>query len=236
MMSTPCCFPSLLPLSNGDTGEGATNDVQLSIDTYRRLVYYYGMSKTGTKEKILEAGGDIIHERGFNNTGLNEILAAAGVPKGSFYFYFKSKNDFGLALVDHYVDVLRALHRKNGVHLYTEPDKKLFAFFDSMMMFMESIDYKKGCPIGNLVQEMSDIDEDFREKLNSVFYAATDFIEECLADGIKAGVFKKTDSVRSQAEFIFNSYQGAIMRAKLTKSNNPFMSFRKCIRELIMEK
>ena len=54
--------------------------------------------------RILAEGARIIHENGYNNTGIQEILIAAGVPKGSFYFYFKSKEDFGLQLVDFYLD------------------------------------------------------------------------------------------------------------------------------------
>ena len=55
-----------------------------------------------TRQHILDIGGRIIHHKGYAATGLQEILSAAGVPKGSFYFYFKSKEEFGLALVDHY--------------------------------------------------------------------------------------------------------------------------------------
>ena len=58
--------------------------------------------RTDTKEMILRKGARSVHEKGFNATGLQEILAEAGVPKGSFYFHFKSKEDFGLQLIDYY--------------------------------------------------------------------------------------------------------------------------------------
>ena len=60
------------------------------------------MAKETTRSRILEVGSTIIHQKGFNNTGIQEILDKAGVPKGSFYFYFKSKEDFGLALIDQF--------------------------------------------------------------------------------------------------------------------------------------
>ena len=59
--------------------------------------------KTDTRQKILETGARIVHRKGFNHTGIQEILEAAGVPKGSFYNYFKNKEDFGLHVIDYYV-------------------------------------------------------------------------------------------------------------------------------------
>jgi TetR/AcrR family transcriptional repressor of nem operon len=60
--------------------------------------------KASTKNRILEAGAEIIHLKGFYHTGIQEILSAAEVPKGSFYNYFESKDDFGLQLIDYFVD------------------------------------------------------------------------------------------------------------------------------------
>jgi TetR/AcrR family transcriptional repressor of nem operon len=62
--------------------------------------------KQDTKARLLEVGGEIAHHKGYNSTGIQEVLKAAGVPKGSFYFYFKNKEDFGLQLIDHYTDLI----------------------------------------------------------------------------------------------------------------------------------
>jgi TetR/AcrR family transcriptional repressor of nem operon len=58
--------------------------------------------KQDTKAHILDMGAQIVHQKGFNATGIQEVLNAAAVPKGSFYFYFKSKEEFGLQLIDHF--------------------------------------------------------------------------------------------------------------------------------------
>ena len=77
------------------------------LDNYIKLVYSLAGSKSvvknNAKEKLLTSGAEIIYMKGFNNTGLNEILEAAGVPKGSFYHHFGSKADFGLHLIDHFL-------------------------------------------------------------------------------------------------------------------------------------
>lgn len=194
------------------------------------------MSKTDTKTKILEAGAEIIHEKGFNNTGINEVLKAAGVPKGSFYFYFQSKDDFGLALIDHYVLTLQSAYRKGGISGASSPDQRLFGVFDSLEQMMEQTGYRRGCPIGNLVQEMSDLSEAFREKLSGVFAQFENFLLACLEDGIRAGVFRKLSSPEETAGFILNSFEGTIMRAKLAKSGEPFRILRKNLEELLKEK
>ncbi len=62
--------------------------------------------KQDTRARLLEVGGEIVHQKGYNSTGIQEVLTATGVPKGSFYFYFKSKEDFGLQLIDQYTDFI----------------------------------------------------------------------------------------------------------------------------------
>lgn len=193
------------------------------------------MNKTQTKEKILNCGAELIHEKGFNNTGISEVLKLAGVPKGSFYFYFESKDDFGLALIDRYVELVRQIHRENGVHLEKEPDKRLFAFFDSLVEFMNRTGYRKGCPLGNLVQEMSDLNENFRTKLESVFTDGERFVRKCLKGAVETGVFRKDLDMEMLPGFLLNSYQGAVMMCKLHKSEEPYRQFRHYAESIIKE-
>src|SRR5208337_4914285 len=64
------------------------------------------MAKEATRQAIIQKGAKLIHSRGFVNTGIQEIITAAGVPKGSFYFYFKNKDDFGASVIDHFSDLV----------------------------------------------------------------------------------------------------------------------------------
>jgi len=65
------------------------------------------MTGNETREHIIQTGAELILRNGFRATGINTVLEEAGVPKGSFYYYFKSKNDFGLAVIDAYAEVYR---------------------------------------------------------------------------------------------------------------------------------
>ena len=66
------------------------------------------MAQTNTREEIIRKGAELIHAQGFNATGLQQILQAVGIPKGSFYFYFKSKEDFGLEIIDYFNAIISA--------------------------------------------------------------------------------------------------------------------------------
>ena len=68
-----------------------------------------------TRDRIIETGAEIIHRKGFNHTGIQEILTAAGVPKGSFYNYFKSKDEFGLEVIDYFSAHFKRIAKENCI-------------------------------------------------------------------------------------------------------------------------
>ncbi len=101
-------------------------------------------AKQGTKKKILRAGAEIIHQKGFNNTGIQEILKSAGVPKGSFYFYFESKEDFGLHLIDFFSDFFFLRCDEYLKDASMPPIQRLRAFFHEFLVYFEENEFKGG--------------------------------------------------------------------------------------------
>ena len=100
--------------------------------------------RTDSKARILKAGARSVLEKGFNATGLQEVLAAAGVPKGSFYFYFKSKEDFGLELIDYYArSYFERLDRCLKDPSQT-PLQRLRYFFDRQVSSFKKNDFRGG--------------------------------------------------------------------------------------------
>ena len=77
---------------------------------------------TDTKNKLLQIGAKYVHLKGFNNTGLQEILKEAKVPKGSFYFYFKSKEEFGLEIIDVFLSFFEKELAKHGIDMDSDED------------------------------------------------------------------------------------------------------------------
>jgi len=174
-----------------------------------------------TKRRIIEAGAELIHRQGFNNTGLKDILRAADVPKGSFYFYFDNKEAFGIKIVDYYSEIFRENHRDMLRDGSRSPLERFRAFFDTSHKYFESHGFTRGCPIGNLAQEMGDLSEPFRAKLNEAMNGLTSAFMYILNEAQKAEEIPATLNIRETAIFIVAAYHGAIMRMKVTKTAEP---------------
>jgi TetR/AcrR family transcriptional repressor of nem operon len=180
---------------------------------------------TPTREHILTCGGQIIHHKGFAATGLQEILQAAGVPKGSFYFYFKSKEEFGLALVDHYQAWFAAQVRPILKDETLPPLERLARFFLWFRQYFEEEGFIKGCPIGNLTQELGDVNPAFRDKLNASFDGLIRFIARLLQEAKDQGNLPDRLEPEATARFILSAWQGALIRMKAAAGPEPLDTF-----------
>jgi TetR/AcrR family transcriptional repressor of nem operon len=182
------------------------------------------MANKNVKNNLIEKGAEIIYIRGFNNTGINDILKAAGVPKGSFYHYFKDKEDFGVQLVDYFL--LRFL--ANADTYLSQPSlswvQSLKTFFHDFLVFFESNDFKGGCPIANFSLEMSDLNEAIRKKLEEAFGKMNDKIVAFLEKARANGELPDSLDLGKISNFILNSWEGALLRIKVSKDSTP-MSF-----------
>jgi TetR/AcrR family transcriptional regulator, transcriptional repressor for nem operon len=190
---------------------------------------------TATRDHILTCGGRIIHHKGFNATGLQEILLAAEVPKGSFYFYFKSKEEFGLALVDHYQAWFAEQVRPILKDITQPPLERLAGFFLWFHRYFEQEGFIKGCPIGNLIQELGDVNPLFREKLKSSFDGLIRFMTRLLEEARKQGELPARLEPEASARYIFSAWQGALIRMKATASSEPLDTFQHMTFEVLLK-
>ncbi|MGD8990091.1 MAG: TetR family transcriptional regulator C-terminal domain-containing protein [Desulfobacterales bacterium] len=189
-----------------------------------------------TRDRILETGAAIIHRKGFNHTGIQEILAVAGVPKGSFYNYFKSKNDFGLAIVDYFSDHFRQIAGHTLDDTAISPLNRIYQCLTAFLKYFESQNYAGGCPIGNLAQEMGDLNPEFRAKLKASIDIMIDAYSQVLAAAQQDGKISKNLDIEDTARFIVASWHGAIIQMKLTRSLEPLKNHRKFVFDHILRK
>lgn len=174
--------------------------------------------KADTKTRLLRAGARIVRRKGFNDAGLQEILEEARVPKGSFYFYFKSKEDFGLQLIDYFADFyLNRADEMPGTQEGPYLDR-LKRYLDWQGDDMEANGYRGGCPFGNLSQEMADRNDRFREKLQDVFSRLRDRIAQTLTAAQEAAEIDPALDPRETADCILSAWQGVLMQMKVTKN------------------
>jgi TetR/AcrR family transcriptional repressor of nem operon len=194
------------------------------------------MVKQVTKQKIIEIGASIIHQKGYHHTGIQEVLKAAGIPKGSFYFYFASKEDFGLQIIDYfnnkYLDWVRPISSETSL----SPVRRLEKIFDSFIARFKELNCTCGCPIGNLSQEMADLSPAFRSKLNESFDLMAEVIRELLAAGQEAGEVPLNLDLEDTADFIVSGWHGALIRMKIVKETTPLENHKRFIFQTLLRK
>jgi len=183
------------------------------------------MSKEKTKAVLLEAGKRVFLEKGYNHAGIEAILQAAGVPKGSFYYYFESKEDFGLQVLDSFAECYNETFERDLGDSSLSPLDRLRRYFESACERIESQQCRNGCLVGNLSQEMAAQSEAFRARLEEIFDGWVNRYADVLAQAQQLGEIPGHFDVHELAEFWLNSWQGAVLRAKTIRSTVPLRTF-----------
>jgi TetR/AcrR family transcriptional repressor of nem operon len=183
------------------------------------------MEKKDTRSEIVRIGTGLIYRQGYNATGIDAILKEAGVPKGSFYHYFKSKEEFGLAVIDHFAD---GFEQRLHTFLQDEevsPLNRLRNFLESGLARVSQNACTRGCLIGNLGQEMADLNERFRERLNRIFVVWRQHVADCLREAQRVGELAVELNADLVAGVLLSGWEGAILQAKVAKSPQPMRDF-----------
>ncbi len=178
-----------------------------------------------TREALCRAGVAALTERGFSASGIDEILNKAGVPKGSFYHYFRSKEAFGAELIRRYANYFAAtLDRHFGNELLS-PLNRLRAFLGDAEAGMARYDFRRGCLVGNLGQEMGALPESYRDQLAEVFLDWQARTAQCLAAARSAGELAPDTDPARLAAFFWIGWEGAVLRSKLERNVGPLRLF-----------
>ncbi|MFV0438353.1 MAG: TetR family transcriptional regulator C-terminal domain-containing protein [Desulfopila sp.] len=183
------------------------------------------MKRTHNKDEILQAGLGILHTRGFNGTGIEAILKQANVPKGSFYNFFSSKEEFGLAAIDLYIFEMTALMQPIIEDFSLPPLVRIRKSFEALITRFEENGCNKGCLIGNLSLEMSDQFEKVRQYLEKALRRWIDSIAIIFQEAREEGSLTIDAEPALLAENIVTSYEGALLLAKVQKSAEPLKNF-----------
>jgi TetR/AcrR family transcriptional repressor of nem operon len=184
------------------------------------------MVKTNTREEIIRKGAELIHAQGFNATGLQQILKTAGIPKGSFYFYFKSKEDFGLEIINYFNSIISGVLAHYLSDKKIPPIERLEKLFDFFETAYQKSDYTLGCPIGNLSLELADTNERLRVHLKDVIESLISQIELCLQEAKRNKSIPSNLNTADAARFIFQGFEGAVLHMKVVKNIEPLRVFR----------
>jgi len=175
------------------------------------------MSRPSLKEQILDAAVETFHRNGFNATSVQDITEAAGVPKGSFYNHFKTKEDLAIDALDRYWQrVLGSLSILNEEH--APPLTRLKRYFRHLAGVARKHDYQIGCMIGNMSAELADHSPQVRARLAAELGAWTRAIEDCVTEAQLDGSLRDDIAASSIAAFLLNAWEGAVIRAKVDQT------------------
>jgi TetR/AcrR family transcriptional regulator, transcriptional repressor for nem operon len=184
------------------------------------------MPRANVREQIVEAGLKCLQEKGFNGVGVQEITDSAGVPKGSFYNHFESKEALGAEIVERYGlrSDRRAILRDRSV----PPLDRLRRHYETVSNMFSDCGFKRGCLLGNFSAELSTQSPLIRDSLAKVFARWTQDLEIAIADGQADGSITSKRPAGELAAFLLDSFEGSLLRARVDRSRRPldrFMQF-----------
>jgi len=167
-----------------------------------------------TRSKILRAAYGEIYGHGFRATSVNDIVARANVTKGAFFHYFPTKNDLGYALADEVLKEMMVDRWIKPLNAYRNPVQGMIKTYRKLMEETTDEDLALGCPLNNLTQEMSAVDSNFRERLQSVLELWIGETEKHLRRAKEAGYIRPEVNVRMAAEFVVMAEEGSAALVK----------------------
>jgi TetR/AcrR family transcriptional repressor of nem operon len=181
------------------------------------------MTRHNVREQIVDAGLKTLLEKGFNACGVRDITDAAGVPTGSFYNHFASKEALGAEIVERYAQ--ENSRRKALRDKRLSPLERLRRHFDGLGQMYADLDYGRGCLLGNFSAELADHSPLIRERLAALFASWTKDIEEAVRDAQADGTMSSKLDPADLAAFLLDAYEGALLRARVEKSGAPLDRF-----------
>ena len=176
--------------------------------------------KKPTRQRLIEAARELFLSKGYEASSVADVLARAEVNSGSLYYFFKTKEQLLLAVLDEYVDLLEPMVLRPAFERVNDPLDRVFAVLAGYRQMLVMSDCRLGCPIGNLALEMSEKSEAVREKIALNFRNWRKAIRQCLVDA-RDRLPPNLDR-HKLAAFILTVMEGGVMQARVHRSLEPF--------------
>ncbi|MFZ5776262.1 MAG: TetR/AcrR family transcriptional regulator [Thermodesulfobacteriota bacterium] len=180
-----------------------------------------------TRNHILQTARGVLVTKGFHNTSINDILVATGVKKGNLYYYFSSKEELGLAVLEDAMEEFFTF-LNNALH-GDDPIAKILNSCDAILQELKKRNFVGGCLFGNTALEMSDSNENFSRVIRQVFSIWTDQLAGLLAEAREEGGLPSAIPDRLLAKTIVATIEGGIMMARVNKDEEDLAD---CLRAL----
>lgn len=177
-------------------------------------------SYDNTRQHLLDTGHQIMAAKGFSGVGLNEILLTAGVPKGSFYHYFKSKELYGQALLEDYFSTYLSLLAQRFANASLPAGERLMSYWQQWLVGYSGPCSEQKCLVVKLAAEVADLSEAMRITLRDGTDQIIGQLAECISAGRDDGSLPELDAMAT-ATMLYQLWLGASLLAKLHRTSLP---------------
>ena len=187
------------------------------------------MARASVRDQLIESAVDVFHARGYNGCSVQDIVEAAGVPKGSFYNHFASKEALGVEVVRAYTALVGAYVVDAGATgiLAGEgtPLTRIRAYFEAVIEQNVSCGVRRGCLLGNFATELAPHSTQIAKAVADALENWSAVVAQVLAQAQESGELSKEADVDALARYLVDGYEGAAARAKLIGDRAPMDEF-----------
>jgi TetR/AcrR family transcriptional repressor of nem operon len=176
--------------------------------------------EASTKDRLLEVGMAMLLERGYNHLGVQDVLSATKLPKGSFYHHFESKEDFALQAIDRYMVTVHAGLDTLLGDASVPPLARVRNFFEATREKYRQEGYL-GCLLGGLGQELSGVSPTFRKRIERCLSEIASKVAGCLELAIAQGDLPRGTNARALGDLLVDCWEGAALRTRLLRDPAP---------------
>lgn len=178
-----------------------------------------------TRNDLIRSGLELLTQNGFLSTGVDAIVKNASVPKGSFYYYFKSKEEYAQTVLNAYDSFFEHKLKKHLHESSCAPMVRLENFIDDACDGIKRYNFTRGCLVGNMMQESPGLPPSFINQLQSIIESWQALVAACLSDALSSGEICSDMNDKQLAAIFWSGWEGAVMRAKLYCSTQPVYDF-----------
>jgi len=191
------------------------------------------MAKKNKKHEILQQGFEVMYAKGYAATSIQDIADATGIPKGSFYHYFKTKELFTVEAITLYTDLVYEEMEQVLTDTILPPLQRIRLLYQNRISYYQSRQFELGCFAGNLAVEVADSNEVLRLAVDEFFNRNRTLLVQCLYEAQDNGDLNSEYDINEMAEFIVSSYEGALLRMKSVHNAQPLQIFQKYLEHLL---
>ncbi|AWP35205.1 TetR/AcrR family transcriptional regulator [Pantoea vagans] len=191
------------------------------------------MAKNDTRKRLLNAGIRVFMREGYEGGGITTILSEAGMPKGSFYNLFPSKEEFACATLDAYIETFQQLRNDTLLESTLTPRLRLLNWLNGHREYIEREPDTAGCLAGIIGQTISGNSETIRQKVSAFFSFWESDLINVFNDAQRAQTLSPVMSPESAAKLVINSYEGVMIRIRVEGSTYPYDFLTQMLPEMI---